>query len=741
MLGEDMTTKITSLESDLKIYFWVVFGYSSGLIPLRSFPEKGNPDSRPITNAWVPADDHVHGKVLSFATATNRRKAAFYVIPGTVEKSNQASSADIVEMQVLLIDIDEGDTEGKLLEMATVMGEPTMVVESGGITKEGHPKLHVYWQLEKSVSGEDLQLLLELRHKIALAFGGDTHFKSAHQPIRVAGSVYHKGGNARLVKIRSYSRMEYNLQELVESLGYLLTLNDTNSSGGSEIANSVGTTITSLNDKLLIDEIFTNKIHEGGNGECSRFANLQRITGYWLRRYHEGLVTQEEALEEIIAYNEANVVPPWPLERIKQMTEGLWKKHMKENGEAKKVEDKCKLTPINPACWQGTPPEREWIIQDWLPRGYVTALYGDGGVGKSLFAQQLMTCLITGNPILGLNTKASKVYALMCEDDENELWRRQANINKYYGLQMSNLGKARLISRVGEDNLLMLFNNSDVGKLTQFFDHLRQDILEHRPDLIILDTVADLFGGNENNRPQVRQFIQTACGALARDTGGAVLLCAHPSEGGISKGTGSGGSTAWNNTVRSRWYLKRPEGNQFNINHRVLTRVKSNYATLGQEEYMEWNIGVLVHLNPLDFSPRKAGYIQAERHDEERDRKTEMIIKVIEAEALEGRLYTANQFSEAFEGKHGFGSKRCIHNRVSIAATVSRIQFLEDPTSYGLNLKSCNYGYLCTKNTFYKKPMKENPETGEVQYELIKLVPTHFKNRLNGSLLEIENCG
>ena len=99
----------------------------------------------------------------------------------------------------MTIDIDEGDTEGKLQEMTAVIGKPTMVVESGGITKEGYPKLHVYWQLTKSASGDDLKVLLGLRYKIALAFGGDTHFKSAHQPIRVAGSVYHKGDQCKLM--------------------------------------------------------------------------------------------------------------------------------------------------------------------------------------------------------------------------------------------------------------------------------------------------------------------------------------------------------------------------------------------------------------------------------------------------------------------------------------------------------------------------------------------------------------
>lgn len=48
--------------------------------------------------------------------------------------------------------------------------------------------------------------------------GGDTHFKSAHQPIRVAGSVYHKGDASKLVKIRSYSRIEYELEELVAGI-------------------------------------------------------------------------------------------------------------------------------------------------------------------------------------------------------------------------------------------------------------------------------------------------------------------------------------------------------------------------------------------------------------------------------------------------------------------------------------------------------------------------------------------
>ena len=51
--------------------------------------------------------------------------------------------------------------------------------------------------------------------------------------------------------------------------------------------------------------------------------------------------------------------------------------------------------------------------------------------------------------------------------------------------------------------------------------------------LVILDTAADLFGGNENDRGQVRQFMN-ALSRIAMKINGAVVLCAHPSRAGMS---------------------------------------------------------------------------------------------------------------------------------------------------------------------------------------------------------------
>ncbi len=67
------------------------------------------------------------------------------------------------------------------------------------------------------------------------------------------------------------------------------------------------------------------------------------------------------------------------------------------------------LEIIAPAALQGLAiPERRWIWPEWIPVGAVTALYGDGGTGKSLLAQQLMTACATGAPKIA--TTASPMY-------------------------------------------------------------------------------------------------------------------------------------------------------------------------------------------------------------------------------------------------------------------------------------------------------------------------------------------
>lgn len=217
------------------------------------------------------------------------------------------------------------------------------------------------------------------------------------------------------------------------------------------------------------------------------------------------------------------------------------------------------LRSIDLLSWQGRPiPERRWMVRDWIPWGYVAALYGDGGTGKSLLAQQLMTACAIRQNWLGLETTACSAIGLFCEDDEAELLRRQGCINRAAGVDFRDLGRLHIIPRVGDDNVLMTFSRDGKGELRPLWHALVAEAKRRGARLVIIDTAADTFGGDELRRSEVRQFIASCLGRLAREIDGAVLLLAHPSLSGMASGSGSGGSTAWSNTVRSRLYLERP---------------------------------------------------------------------------------------------------------------------------------------------------------------------------------------
>ena len=73
--------------------------------------------------------------------------------------------------------------------------------------------------------------------------------------------------------------------------------------------------------------------------------------------------------------------------------------------------------------------------------------------------------------------------------------------------------------------------------------------------MLTVDTAADTFGGNEIDRQQVRRYIQGCLTSLSLEFEMAVALLCHPSVAGMANGTGAGGSTAWSNTRRCRWWL------------------------------------------------------------------------------------------------------------------------------------------------------------------------------------------
>jgi hypothetical protein len=267
----------------------VVFGYCDGLIPVRSFIDKGQGfDGRPH-NIWIEANAATPEKMATFATWAWREGAAVYVIPGTVAASGQAKAAEILRMQTVVVDLDTGDIAARRAHLERHLGAPTMVVESGGVTPEGQRKCHVWWKLSEPAEGDDIRRLCRLRGDIAAKVGGDMHFRSAHQPIRVAGSVYYKNNLKTQVQIVELNAaLERDLDEFIEAVS------DMPPAPGVSLQPEFGHP-----DKPAANDVLVTPVREGAQDDWSRFEGASAAIGHFIRMVHEGRMSKDEGWEGI----------------------------------------------------------------------------------------------------------------------------------------------------------------------------------------------------------------------------------------------------------------------------------------------------------------------------------------------------------------------------------------------------------------------------------------------------------
>jgi hypothetical protein len=162
------------------------------------------------------------------------------------------------------------------------------------------------------------------------------------------------------------------------------------------------------------------------------------------------------------------------------------------------------------------------------------------------------------------------------------------------------LRRLKLVDLAGKNAAIAAFGNDGQISLTQLFAEIESAACEHNAGCIILDAVADFFGGNENERREVRAFVSALRG-LAMRLKAAVVFLAHPSVDGIKTGRGYSGSTHWNNAVRSRLYFTdapAEEGGPPNPDLRVIELAKSNRARRGEKVHLMWNEGRFITVTP-----------------------------------------------------------------------------------------------------------------------------------------------
>jgi hypothetical protein len=197
---------------------------SETFISLRAFDDTKN--TRPLFIEGVKVGDpelieRICARVAQAAKVTTPHVFCSPIC--TFQTATGAKATDLAEGLALSVECDER-AEAALIKLTTVLGEPTIVVESGGWwlnpeTEQLEPKLHLHWRLRTPTrSKEEHQKLRAARDAATQLVGGDASNKSIVHPMRWPGS-WHCKAEPRLARIVGGDpEREIDLDEALQKL-------------------------------------------------------------------------------------------------------------------------------------------------------------------------------------------------------------------------------------------------------------------------------------------------------------------------------------------------------------------------------------------------------------------------------------------------------------------------------------------------------------------------------------------
>ncbi|QWV18119.1 AAA family ATPase [Stutzerimonas zhaodongensis] len=193
--------------------------------------------------------------------------------------------------------------------------------------------------------------------------------------------------------------------------------------------------------------------------------------------------------------------------------------------------------PLNPIAW---------LVDSYIEADALTVLYGPPGKGKSFLALDMACCIAAGLPFHGHDVKPGAVFYIAGEG-HNGLVRRLRAWAQHNHTDMPAL---LFISEAPTD----LASASNAEKVAEAVHQLAERTGE-TPVLIVIDTMARNFGGDENSATDVGQFIRNA-DALRRRWKATVLIVHHS---GKNNERGARGSSALKGAADAEYEVSRSD--------------------------------------------------------------------------------------------------------------------------------------------------------------------------------------
>lgn len=514
-----------------------------------------------------------HGHITNCERALldiNARGAGVFWMVNRGDGQGRAA-ANVKGIRALFLDLD-----GAPLQPVLETIEPHAVVESSP------GKWHAYWRVSDCPPAR----FKGAQQALARRFGGDPSVCDLPRVLRVPGFV-HRKAEPFVSRIERLSAMEpYAFDALVRGL-HLDPVSD--AVPAPKAAQHVDADTGEIPDRIAA----------GG-----RHAHLVK----WAGELNWRGIPDEAIRAAVHAENERMCDPPKAVDEVDAIVTDILKRYGSQHGRDLMVANTTgaaagiAAVDAPPAALfkdvdlsqlgNHAPAAQEWFWQGYMPAGHVTLLSGHGGAGKSTFALMLAAALCARDAFLGKDTKQARVLFFSGEDPEVVVLRRLARICNAMQVDVDRVRQnLRVIDATAFDPVLFTEQRQGgvrAGAVTRTYHALAAYIDEHDIDVLIVDNASDVFDGEEINRSMVRGFIRSLA-RLVRQRNGAALLLAH-----VDKATSRApkyqattesysGSTAWNNSVRSRLFLMEREPGVLELRHE-----KSNLGRKHEPLVLVW---------------------------------------------------------------------------------------------------------------------------------------------------------
>ena len=371
-----------------------------------------------------------------------------------------------------------------------------------------------------------------------------------------------------------------------------------------------------------------------------------------------------------------------------------------------------------------SPMPEDLISPRVLTPGGMLVFGGAPKVGKSDFLISLLANMAAGENFLGLSSKRPlRVFYLQAEVQYHYLRERIQR------LRLSEETLERLQQNfVMTPQVRLILNDDGIDKIVR---SVKACFGERPPDIIAIDPIRNVFDGGgiggENDNDAMMFFLSKRVEELRnRINPSAGLILAHHTKKVSKKYVEEDPFQALSGAGSLRSYytsgiiLHRPDES---LAERNLIFELRNGPEIPQKTILRdasgWHE---VDSNAERLAMRSHG----SKMDAQQLRKKDAILRLIYSEALQGRVYTANQFAEKFENKTGFGSSRSLRNQLNVLSTKGHVKFFKDAESYGLPApQRSRQGYICV----------EDMALGDGT----RIYPTHFKHPQTSDVMPVDD--